>query len=103
MLGASTVSLKARLLVSCLVTSLVAATCKEPTPPEPLTVTGVSPASGPLRGGTNVMISGTHFIDVTNVTIAGADLGTRTLVNSTQITGTTPAAATPGRRDVVVA
>src|SRR5437867_5457223 len=103
MLGARTVSPKARLVVYCLVAPLVAAACKEPTLPERLTVTGVSPVIGPLRGGTSVMITGTNFVNVTSVTIAGTELVTRTLVNSTQITGTTPATTTPGPGDVFVA
>ncbi|MBI4419465.1 MAG: IPT/TIG domain-containing protein, partial [Gemmatimonadetes bacterium] len=67
-----------------------------------VTVTVVSPASGPLGGGTNVTITGTHFTNVTNVTIGGAELENRAVVNPTQITGTTPAATSAGAKDVVV-
>jgi alpha-tubulin suppressor-like RCC1 family protein len=60
-----------------------------------LTVVSVSPASGPLAGGTNVTITGTNFIDVTRVTIGGNDLVDLTVMSATQITGTTPAAIDP--------
>ena len=68
----------------------------------PVTVTGVSPAIGPLRGETSVTITGTNFANATSVTIAGTELVTRTVLNSTQISGTTPAATAPVRGDVVV-
>ena len=71
-------------------------------PIPPVTVTAVSPASGPLGGGTNVTITGTNFVDVTGVTIGGSELGDRTVVTATEITGTTPAATSAGTRDVVV-
>ncbi|HEV8382306.1 MAG TPA: IPT/TIG domain-containing protein, partial [Gemmatimonadales bacterium] len=67
-----------------------------------LTVTAVSPASSSLAGGTSVTITGSNFINVTSVTIGGNELGSRTVVSSTQITGTTPAASSPGAKDVVV-
>jgi alpha-tubulin suppressor-like RCC1 family protein len=67
-----------------------------------VTVTGVSPSSGPLAGGTSVMITGTNFAEVTSVTIGGVELGNRTVVSSTEITGTTPAGASLGPKDVVV-
>ena len=77
--------------------------CKESgTSPALITVTAVSPATGPLAGGTSVTITGTNFTNVTSVTIGGGALGNRTIVSSTQITGTTAAAASPGAKDVVV-
>jgi len=77
--------------------------CKEPFPSAlDITVTAVIPATGPLAGGTNVTITGTNFIDVTSVTIGGAELGSRTVVSATEITGTTPAATGLGATDVVV-
>jgi len=62
----------------------------------------VSPPSGRVAGGTSVTITGTNFINVTSVTVGGTELGSRTAVSSTQITGTTPVATSPGRTDVVV-
>jgi len=57
------------------------------------TVTGVSPNVGPLGGGTLVTITGTHFFGSTVVHFGGV-LGTGlTVVNSTKITVTSPAAA----------
>src|SRR5437867_4359253 len=70
--------------------------------PSSITVTVVSPASGPLAGGTTVTITGTNFIDVTSVAIGGNELGNRTALRPTQITGTIPAASSPGAKDVVV-
>jgi alpha-tubulin suppressor-like RCC1 family protein len=74
----------------------------EPPTNEPPTVTSISPAIGPLAGGTSVTITGTNFIDITDVTIGGIAVGNRTVVNSTQITGTTPTGTSAGGRDVVV-
>src|SRR3954463_12200239 len=90
--------------LSLTVAALVLTACggDSTAPSEPITVTAVSPASGELAGGTSVTISGTNFIDVTGVTIGGGALGNRTVVNSTQITGTTPEATNTGAGDVVV-
>ena len=71
-------------------------------PSEPLTVTTTTPASGPVTGGTSVTIAGTNFVDITDVTIGGSSLVNRTVLNSTQIRGTTPAATSTGTKDVVV-
>ena len=71
-------------------------------PNEPVSVASLSPSSGLLAGGTTVTITGTNFIDVTDVTIGGIALGNRTVVSSTQITGTTPPATSTGPKDVVV-
>jgi hypothetical protein len=68
----------------------------------PVTVTGISPAVGPLAGGTNVTITGTNFINVSAVTIGGSTLTNRIVVSSTQITGVTPASAATGAMDVSV-
>ena len=59
-------------------------------PPAP-TVTGVSPASGPLAGGTEITITGTGFIGATAVTVGG-NLATSVIVNET---GTSITAITP--------
>jgi alpha-tubulin suppressor-like RCC1 family protein len=65
-------------------------------------VISVTPATGPLAGGTRVAITGTNFIDVATVTIDGSELGSLTIVSTTKLTGTTPAAAILGPKDVVV-
>ncbi|WP_332801997.1 beta strand repeat-containing protein [Sphingomonas sp. RT2P30] len=55
------------------------------------TVTAISPATGPVAGGTSVTITGTGFIGATAVTF-GATPATGFTVNSpTQITATAPA------------
>ncbi len=71
-------------------------------PIPPVTVTDVSPASGPLAGGTRVTITGTNLSDVTSVTIGGRDLLATTVRSSTRITGITPVATSHGAADVVV-
>ena len=53
------------------------------------TVTGISPSSGPLGGGSVVMITGTNFVGATGVTIGGTAV-TITSATSTSITFTTP-------------
>src|SRR5882762_6311985 len=68
---------------------------------EGLSVASVTPAVSSLVGGVAVTISGTNFTNVTNVTVGGAALGNRTVVSSTQITGTVPALAV-GSKDVIV-
>lgn len=78
--------------------------CKDVTPPPAqVSVTGVSPAGGPLAGGTAVTIAGTNFIDVTSVAIGGTELSSRAVVSPVEITAITPASATSGARDLVVA
>jgi hypothetical protein len=67
----------------------------------PLTITGVSPNTGPAGGGTEVTITGTGFTGATGVMfggVAGADF---TVVDDSTITVTTPA-GTAGAVDVVV-
>ena len=59
----------------------------------PPTVTGVSPAFGPIDGGTAVTITGTGFAAGATVTIGGDPATGVTVVNSTSITATTPAHA----------
>src|SRR2546425_2454751 len=86
-------------IVGGLLAVVVTSGCKEAiTPPELLTVTAVSPASGPLAGGTSGTITGTNFTNVTSVTIARSELGSRTVVSATQITGPAPASPSPGAK-----
>ena len=65
------------------------------------TVTGVSPSSGSISGGTNVTITGTNFTGATAVTFGGNAASGVTVVNATTITATTPA-RTAGAASVVV-
>ena len=56
-------------------------------PKEPPTVTSISPAIGPLAGGTSVTITGTNFIDIADVTIGGIPLRNQVVVNAKQLVG----------------
>ncbi len=58
-----------------------------------LTVTGIAPNIGPDTGGQPVTITGTGFSDGATVTIGGVALVSAVVVNSTTITGVTPAGA----------
>src|SRR6266446_4332509 len=94
---------RATAILGSLVAALLTPGCRDSVaPPAPITVTAVSPANDLLGGGSSVTITGTNFINVTSVTIGGSELGGRTVVSPTQITGTTPAATSPGAADVVV-
>src|SRR5687767_5016899 len=92
-------------IIGSISTMLVNTGCREsPTPPDelPLAILSVSPDRGSLAGGTTVTITGVNFTNVTSVAIGGNELGNRTVVSATQITGTTPAAGSGGLSDVVV-
>ena len=95
----STRSLFSRLVVvgvlSTVVAAYVYAGCS------PVTVTGVTPNTGPAAGGTPVTITGTNFISPVSVTFGGVAATNVVVVNSTTITATTPAHAA-GAVDVVV-
>ena len=59
--------------------------CNDVTPPAlQVTVTAVSPAKDLLGGGSGVTVTGTNFIDVTNVTVGGSELGGRSVVSTTE-------------------
>ena len=65
-------------------------------------VSGISPGSGPVAGGTVVTVTGTGFTGATRVrfgTIAGAAV---TVVSDTQLTVNAPAAATTGAMNLRV-
>ena len=68
---------------------------------EGLSLTSVSPSSGPAAGGTLVTITGTGFEPGMRVAFDGADAVTTDIVNSTTIVATTPAHA-PGSTYVAV-
>lgn len=94
----------ATLVLNSLLIAVLAPGCKKEaiTPPILLTVTAMSPGDGPLVGGTGVTITGSNFIDVTDVSIGGLALGSFSVATPTLITGMTPTAASPGAKDVVV-
>lgn len=68
----------------------------ETTAPIPaVSVAAVSPASGPLVGGTGVTVTGTNFSDVTGATIGGSELADRT--RSPPASGTAARSPVQGR------
>ena len=73
-------STRAVAIIGIFLAAVVTPGCKDgpvTSPARPVTVTAVSPASGPPAGGTSVTITGTNFTSVTSVTIAGSELGSR--------------------------
>lgn len=70
------------------------------------TLTGVSPAQGPLSGGTTVTLTGTGFsaFGATNTTVSfGGVVATGVVVLSdTQVTATAPTGSAPGLVDLVL-
>jgi outer membrane protein OmpA-like peptidoglycan-associated protein len=65
------------------------------------TLTMVSPASGPLAGGGNLVITGTAFTGATAVTVGGTACASFSVDSATQITCVLPA-GTAGSADVQV-
>jgi hypothetical protein len=59
----------------------------------PPTISGVSPTTGPIGGGTVVTITGTNFQNGATVTFAGVAATSATVNSSTRIAATTPAHA----------
>ena len=70
-------------------------------PVETHTITSITPASGPINGGTAVTIVGTNFAAGVGVTIGGAAATNVKVVDATHITAFTPP-GTSGARDVVI-
>ncbi|MGW2403170.1 IPT/TIG domain-containing protein [Streptomyces sp. NPDC001739] len=64
-------------------------------------LTGVTPASGPLSGGTTVTLTGSHFLNATAVRF-GAVAASFTVVSDTRITAVAPPAATAGAVQVTL-
>ena len=67
-----------------------------------LAVTGVSPSSGPMTGGTLVTIVGQGFTSGAIVTIGGIPATNVTVLGPTQILASTPASSVSGAAAVVV-
>ena len=65
------------------------------------TFTNIASASGPIAGGTSVIITGTGFTGATSVTFDGTAATSFTVNNSAQIIATTPAHAA-GAVDLVI-
>ncbi|MBN1630807.1 MAG: IPT/TIG domain-containing protein, partial [Thermoleophilia bacterium] len=59
--------------------------------PDTPTITGLSPATGPTVGGTEVTISGTEFVGVTGVSFGSTPATSYTVDTDTQITASSPA------------
>jgi hypothetical protein len=68
----------------------------------PPTVTAVSPARGPLAGGTSVTITGSGFTGATAVSFGPTPASSFTVNSDTQITATSPAAPSRGPVHVTV-
>jgi hypothetical protein len=66
------------------------------------TITAVSPASGPLAGGTSVTITGSGFTGATAVNFGSTPASSFTANSDSQITASSPAAASVGPVDVTV-
>ena len=65
-----------------------------------LSVTGISPSTGPAAGGTGVTISGSGFVTGATVSFGGTSSASVTVVSPTSITATSPAGS--GTVDVTV-
>ncbi|MFM2182483.1 MAG: hypothetical protein RJB61_777, partial [Actinomycetota bacterium] len=65
-------------------------------------VTSLVPATGPVTGGTTVLINGTGFTGVSGVTFGGIAAVSFDVVNSTQISAVSPATVTVGVANVQV-
>ncbi|MGH9790273.1 MAG: beta strand repeat-containing protein, partial [Candidatus Acidiferrales bacterium] len=66
------------------------------------TISSISPVSGPLAGGTTVVIAGTNFATGATVSFGGVPASSVTVTSSTQIQTVSPAGAAAGAVDVRV-
>jgi hypothetical protein len=67
------------------------------TPVPTVTLTSVSPTSGPTTGGTVMTLTGTNFVSGSTVTVGGVAATGVTLVSATQLRATTPAGSAGAR------
>ncbi len=65
------------------------------------TVSGISPSSGPIAGGTSVIITGTNFTGASAVKFGSTNATSYTVDSATQITAAAPA-GTAGTVDITV-
>ena len=68
--------------------------------PEPPTLSGIEPATGPT--GTTVTVTGDHFSEGTTARLGGRTLDGLTITSPTTLSGTVPADVAPGPADLVV-
>jgi uncharacterized protein YegL len=73
-----------------------------PPPPKAPTITNITPASGPIAGGTNVYIDGTDFAQGVKVYFGDTEAQVATYYNSTRLWVKSPAVSTGGPVDVKV-
>lgn len=66
------------------------------------TLYSMSPATGSISGGTNVTISGTNFVNITNVKLGGTNMTSFNIVSPTQMTAVTPAHVVTGIVDLSI-
>jgi large repetitive protein len=66
------------------------------------TVTGISPASASIKGGTTVTVTGTDFASVSGVSFGGVPATNVAVANEGQLTAVAPAAKKAGTVDVTV-
>jgi hypothetical protein len=62
----------------------------------------ISPPNGPQAGGTFITITGTNFVNITNVTLGGVNVPSFNVVSPTEMTAITPAYAVTGLVDLSV-
>jgi hypothetical protein len=67
------------------------------TPTPTVTLTSISPTSGPTTGGTVITLTGTNFVSGSSVQVGGVAATAVTLVSATQMRATTPAGAAGAR------
>src|SRR5262245_2881036 len=70
-------------------------------PASPPTISGFTPASGPV--GTEVTINGANFVNVTGVKFNGVSASTFTIDSATQIHAVVPAGASSGKISITTA
>ena len=63
----------------------------------------VSPAYGPLAGGTSIVLTGDNFVTGSAITIGGVAATSVTYIDSEHYSAVTPASTTRGFKDVVIA
>jgi hypothetical protein len=62
----------------------------------------ISPNTGTHAGGTNVIITGTNFVNITNVKLGGANVASYNIVSPTEMTAVTAAYPITGLVDLEV-
>jgi len=84
-----------------LVGALKASTAPPPPPPASPAIASLSPATGPVAGGTVVTATGTGFTGTTGVTVGGVAATGLTAISDTSVTFTSPASVA-GPANVVI-